>query len=100
MKITLTLPDGTRHAVPAPRKDSPHADVDIACPFCGAAAPLQVAGEGMSIDPDHSRDTYRADARTVCCGADAGVLRVKMGTFFGLEEDETMLVHGRARVYR
>jgi hypothetical protein len=87
--VTLELPDGRRlKAHPFER----FATVDAPCGWCGS---MHVRGTGKSIE---SRDTYRADAVCFDCGASRGVLRVKVDTLFGLEEDEAVL-HGRARVY-
>ena len=56
---------------------------------------MQVQGNGESVE---SRDTYRADAHCLACGETIGVLRVKMSTIFGIEEDKRVL-NGRCRVY-
>ncbi len=48
----------------------------------------------------HSRDTYRATALCFNCGHQIGTLEAQVDTIFGIDEDEAMLVHGRARVYR
>jgi hypothetical protein len=66
-----------------------------ACPHCGEK-PMKVQGTGKHIE---SHDTYAAGAICLCCGKSVGTLRARMDTIFGLEEDERVLVHGRARVY-
>lgn len=98
MKITLTDRDGRVLVAKQPHEHADRVIVEAgACAKC-KLAPLVVRGLGMTIDPEASHDTYRADA--VCCGCDApaGVLRVKVSTIFGIEEDERVL-NGRCRVY-
>ncbi len=63
------------------------------CPKCNTNA---VRSGAREIE---SRDTYRADAHCAGCRRPSGVLRCKTDTFFGLEEDEAVLLWGRARVY-
>ena len=65
-----------------------------ACPGCGAA-PFLVQGHGRHR---HTRDTFRAAGRAMCCGDAVGYLYAKADTIFGLEEDEAVL-NGRGRVY-
>jgi hypothetical protein len=76
------------------------------CPFCGAE-PGRVRGDG-NVDHDHGYgahyDTYRVRAIAQCCTdetriVDLGEMHVKVDTMFGIDEDEAVLVHGRARVY-
>lgn len=95
MKVRLVLDDGTKLAV---RNEDglPFAFVDAPCPKCGAPAPFKIAGRERHI---HSRDTYAAKAQTLCCKAFVGTLYATVDTIFGLEEDEAVLVNGRARVY-
>lgn len=94
MIVTLETSAGT-----LPVRTEPglaYAFVDAPCPACGAPAPFKVAGDHRRI---HSHDTYAAEARALCCNARVGVLKAKIETLFGLEEDAAVLVHGRARVY-
>ena len=85
MKITITSLGKTYKA----KQPYPHADHVTAELCCG-----KIQGIGQRI-ADH--DTYEADARCVC-GKQVGILRVKLSTIFGLEEDERVL-RGRVRVY-
>lgn len=96
VKVTLQAFDGRRQDVRV-SANGEHVELDVPCLACGHAAPTLVRGHGRRIE---SRDTYAAEAETVCCKAALGVLRVTVETIFGLKEDEEMLVHGRARVYR
>lgn len=66
------------------------------CPACKKKGPTYVGGKGMHIG---SRDTYQADGVALCCMAPLGVITAYMSTLFGLEEDEAVLIRGRARVY-
>lgn len=97
MKITLTTHDGVVHEMRQPfdGSDWVKACDGVACDHCGS--PLRATGKGQSIE---SHDTYRADA--VCaseaCGEPIGVLRVKVSTIFGIEEDQRVM-NGRCRVY-
>ena len=98
MQITLTDGEGRKLVAKQPHENADRVIVENgACPKC-KLAPLVCRGRGMTIDPNASHDTYRADA--TCCGCDApvGVLRVKVSTIFGIEEDERVL-NGRCRVY-
>lgn len=98
MKITLTGSDGRALAAHQPHDHADRVVVDHAtCPKC-KLNPLPVRGQGKSIDPNSPRDTYRADAICCGCGAPVGVLRVKVETIFGIEEDDRVL-NGRCRVY-
>ncbi len=97
MVITMTTLDGKAHEAKLPYDGAAHVDVGgVLCPHCGM--PLRVRGTDCRID---SFDTYRADA--VCagveCGRRVGDLLVRLSTLFGIEEDERVLWHGRARVY-
>ena len=67
------------------------------CPRKGER-PLRVVGSGREIDPENRHDTYRADGHCTACGGNVGVIRAKVSTLFGIEEDERVL-GGRARVY-
>lgn len=80
----------TLHTIPG----ADRARADGACPGCGVA-PFYVAGCGMHR---HSRDTYRAGGRSVCCGESVGWIYAVVDTLFGTEEDQAVL-NGRARVY-
>lgn len=92
MKVTLAHATGTFACTP----DGAVVDVRgmAACPVC-KVAPVRARGTGKRIE---SHDTYAANAVFVCCGAPAGVLRVKVDTIFGIEEDERVLA-GPWRVY-
>jgi hypothetical protein len=96
MKVSLVMLDGTKHPVTTVTQAA-YALVDgLVCPACSAEAPLKVRGTSKRIA---SHDTYEAAALTLCCSAHVGTLRAVVTTLFGLEEDEAVLVHGRARVY-
>lgn len=98
MKITLTRSNGRKLVAKQPHENADRVIVESdTCTEC-KESPLAVRGLGMTIDPNASHDTYRADAVCYSCGAPAGVLRVKMSTIFGIEEDERVL-NGRCRVY-
>lgn len=66
-----------------------------ACPGC-KTEPFRVHGGNRRA---HSRDTWIADGRCVDCNDPVGYLYEKTATFFGVKEDENMLVNGRCRVY-
>ena len=91
MKVTLTDHEGKSH--PVIIEGGTVLVPTIRCCRDGGA---RLRGTGKHIE---SHDTYAARAICVCCGKDAGVLRAKMSTIFGLEEDESVLLHGRFRVY-
>lgn len=93
MKITVTIND-KQFAANKPHEKSTCVEASTTCPSC-KATPLQVQGNGNSVE---SRDTYRADARCLACGETIGVIRAKVSTLFGIEEDEHVL-NGRCRVY-
>jgi hypothetical protein len=76
-------------------RGSPVGTADGACPGCGTE-PFLVQGDGLRR---HTHDTYRANGRSKCCGDAVGYLFAKTDTLFGLEEDDAVLRHGRARVY-
>ena len=102
MKISLTTGDGRKLAAKLPYESADHVVVEALTCKCefGREDPtdfggLRVRGTGKSIE---SRDTWRADAQCVSCGVHVGVLRVKMDTIFGIEEDERVM-HGPWRVY-
>jgi hypothetical protein len=102
MKHTLTLNDGTKRKI-TPHANGERASATGACPVCGAVAPpggdsFPVAGTGKSIDPDNRHDTYRADAVCLLCDAHVGVIRAKVDTLFGIEEDEAVMRLG-VRIY-
>lgn len=96
MKTTLTLRNGDVLTL-RPEPDAPNVEVPRACPGC-KAEPYRVTGCGREIDPEHRHDTYRADAACTACGTRVGVLRVKVSTLFGLEEDERLARMG-VRIY-
>ena len=97
MKITVEI-DGKKFDGKLPFDNAPHFETNgTVCPHCGATN-IPVRGDGLHIE---SHDTYAADAihYAESCMKKIGTVRVKMSTIFGLEEDERVLVHGRARVY-
>lgn len=65
------------------------------CPDCGE--PLKLAGREGTMHHDH--DTYYTKAGCLACEKTLGELQTKVSTIFGIDEDEAVLVHGRARVY-
>jgi hypothetical protein len=98
VKVTLELRDGTMLAVEQPRYEGATAvEAAGACPYC-ARTPFMVAGSGRRLDPDHSHDTWLADAGCLACKAWVGYLRAKVSTLFGIEEDERVL-RGACKVY-
>lgn len=96
MKITVEI-DGKRFDGKLPFDNAPHVETKATCPCCGATD-ISVRGDGLHIE---SHDTYAANAIHYAenCMKKVGTIRVQMSTIFGLEEDERILVHGRARVY-
>lgn len=66
-----------------------------ACPACDAS-PFEVAGIGSRI---HDRYTYAAEGFCLACKELVGTMYARMATLFGIDEDELVLTHGRARVY-
>lgn len=96
MKVTFTNHAGNVYKL-KPDEGSTTIGTKETCPHCNTEN-VRVKGTGQSIDPNSPRDTYRADAVCDSCGEPVGVLRVKMDTLFGIEEDERVL-NGRARVY-
>lgn len=96
MRIVLLI-DGKRHAARLPHEGADVAHVGMPCPLCRKPAPLVVQGADNHIG---GHDFYKAVATAQCCLRVVGELRVYVDTIFGLEEDEAMLKHGRARVYR
>jgi hypothetical protein len=97
VKITVQI-GGVRHPAAPPFPEADHCAVNIACPACGAAAPLKVAGSGRFVDPDARHDTWAAEGYAQCCRANVGLIRMQVSTLFGIEEDEAVL-RGRVRVY-
>jgi hypothetical protein len=96
LKITVDV-GGTTLKATHPQPGAEHVVVELeACPNCRKAAPLRVLGRAKRIE---SHDTYAAEAIALCCGTTIGVVRVKVETLFGLDEDEAVLTDGRARVY-
>lgn len=92
MKITIQIEE-TRHACTMPYDGADHVLSSVALP-CGCET-RKIGGRGMTLE---SRDTYRAKAGCMVCGADVGTLRVEVSTVFGIEEDERVL-NGRCRVH-
>jgi len=96
VKVTLHLAGGGVHVCKVPYPGANRVFVEAACPECKAEAPIDIRGRGIK---SHDHDTYYADAEHVGCGGSLGTLHAKVDTIFGIEEDEAMLKHGRARVY-
>lgn len=71
------------------------AEADGACPGCNAV-PFIIVGGGMQNIDDR---TVRANGRCQSCGDPVGYIFADLPTLFGVEEDEAVLVRGRARVY-
>lgn len=94
VKVSVVDIHGKRHSARRPEYDADHVLID-ACPRC-RVAPCPVRGTGIT---HHNRDTYFAPATAICCGESIGTLEAKVETLFGIDEDEAVLVHGRARVY-
>jgi hypothetical protein len=79
----------------APHAACAHVEADVDCHGCERKGPLEIVGTGNVV---RGFDTYTTQAKTLCCGAVLGELRVTVSTIFGIEEDERVL-NGRARVY-
>ena len=96
MKITVTTSDGAVHRVQLPYLDVGYVNTGIRCPACGAEQ-ISVSGTGKWIE---SPDTYAATAvhDDPACRAVVGVIRARVSTLFGLEEDERVFSRG-IRVY-
>lgn len=97
MKITLHLRrelGGDVYSVTA-EAGAPTATAAGACPVC-RTEPFLISGCGMRRG---AIDEYHADAVSHCCGTEVGLIVAKVATLFGIEEDEAVLIHGRARVY-
>ena len=90
----VSLDDGNRRRTVEVIADGRGAIADGECPHC-EAFPFSVGGHGKHIE---GHGTYAADASCIACGERVGVLRARVETLFGLEEDEAMM-NGRARVY-
>ena len=91
MRITLTMNGGTYRC----RRPHREAAFVVSTHRCACGANTVAGITGAVIE---TRDTYRSDAVCTRCRASLGVLRVKVSTLFGLEEDERVL-SGRCRVY-
>jgi hypothetical protein len=77
------------------RSVSDDGTVDGACPGCGCD-PFAVQTEPAQSFDDR---TLRAGSRCTRCGDPVGWVYVDKPTIFGAEEDRSMLVEGRPRVY-
>lgn len=84
MRITITFPDGEVHRARRPHPDA----VQVVCRRRCSCGSNGYCGKVRSVE---SHDTYRSDAMCHRCGAEAGVMRVKVSTLFGVEEDERVL---------
>ncbi len=92
MRVILKLEDGTTVTLePEPTQ----ARASCKCPSCGED--LAVQGDGMKVSP--SDRYYFARGYCAACRAYVGEIRAYPSTLFGIEEDEAVLLHGRARVY-
>ena len=92
MRVCVIDSDDKRHAAKIAENGQ---FVTIArCPSCGTESP-QIRGIGVT---HHDHDTYYARAVAACCDVDMR-METTVSTIFGIDEDEAMLVHGRARVY-
>ena len=91
MKITVTIDNHVHQArVPYESAEYVHVRGFAKCPRCGEdqeGEPLHVRGTGKRIE---SRDTYVTDAIVMCCRRPVGIMRVKVDTLFGIEEDENV----------
>lgn len=92
MTIIVIISD-SKVTAKLPFHGADHVIVQV-CPACSTEV-ARARGLGIS-HRDH--DTYYAAARMECCGAE-GRMEARVETIFGIEEDEAVLVHGRARVY-
>ncbi len=90
MNVVLVLPDREITVEPL----GAFARASCGCPACGRA--LDIVGKRPRVVGDRH---YESDAYCVRCHAEIGVVRAYPDTLFGIEEDEAVLVHGRARVY-
>jgi len=97
VKLTVTI-DGAEYTLDPEAESARVRGLDV-CPRCGRKPHpeqgVHVQGRGRRI-ADH--DVYEADGYAYCCGAALGLIRARVSTIFGLEEDERVL-YGRARVY-
>ncbi len=94
MRVTVRVNDVEHEAAP-PFAGADHVIAEgAACPDCGAA-PLKIRGRGIEM---RGHDFEEAPAFCLCCGSDAGRVRVTYSTIFGIEEDRAVL-SGRPRVY-
>lgn len=94
MTVTVQFADSEKRR-PA-RPPFPGADFVIVDGWACACGNRAIVGSGRHIENDN---TYRADAHCGECRTLVGVVRAVVDTIFGLEEDEAVLKHGRARVY-
>lgn len=72
-----------------------HAVVEGACPSC-EATPFKVGGTGRRPSADDR--AWEADAVSLCCGQEVGLLRAEPNTLFGVREDERVSRMG-VRIY-
>lgn len=96
MKITVEIIGGEKRSA-KPQGD--HVVVSGSCPHCEAepfdAKPFNVRGKGITKT---DRDSYYADGYCLKCDERVGMIRVKVDTIFGVEEDERVL-NGPWKVY-
>ena len=95
MRLSLKFNDNT-YELHLEEPDSPCASAKGAtCPACKAA--LVVRGTGKRPGTDDR--SYEANAVSVCCESDVGLIVADVDTIFGVREDRAVLEFGRARVY-
>lgn len=94
MSISVQLDGSTKRSPAKPPFDG--ADFVVVDGWACKCGNRAIVGFGRHIE---SRDTYRADAKCGQCLEPCGIMRTVVDTIFGLEEDEAILKHGRARVY-
>ena len=106
MKITVQIsdrydPNGSVYKARCPYDGCDHViiELDTPCPACKSKnhcdllsdpsfGEFKISGAHQFIE---SYDTYACDAIALCCRQRIGVMRVKVDTIFGIEEDERVL---------
>jgi len=74
---------------------SEHGIAEGTCPGCNAQ-PFRIHGHGIEkLDAE----TVRAGSRCMSCKDPVGWCYARTETLFGVEEDEAVILHARARVY-
>lgn len=100
MKVTIKRNNGDRIAAKVAENGNFVTIPKCPNPAC-SAEPCRIRGDGKT---HHDHDTYYVRAVAQCCTdekqiVDIGEMQVETDTLFGIDEDEAVLVHGRARVY-